>query len=112
MYQSTTNGFGFEKKTAVFVAPGRTSNGVTSYVSARMSGVLVAAAVGAGVAVGRYSGATTLQPDSTAASSAPVTTPRIRMSLDPSRAASGGYGVANFAARTALTAIAESTDPK
>jgi len=58
MNQSSTNEFGFEKKIPVFVTVfGRTSSGVTEYVRGRMSGFATTEAEGAGVGVGRYSGA-------------------------------------------------------
>src|SRR2546426_6255482 len=101
MNQSSTNAFGFEKKIAVLLTvttvPARTWSGSTSYVSGKMSGFAIAVADGAGVGVGRYSGASTLQADSTAASRALVRTRRITTSLVLCRATSGGYGVANFA---------------
>src|SRR3989442_573485 len=116
MNQSRTNAFGFEKKIAVLLTvttvPARTGSGSTSYVSGKMSGLATAVADGAGVGVGRYSGASTLQADSSAASRALVRTRPITTSLVPCRAPLGGYGVANFALNTAFTAIAESTDPK
>src|SRR2546425_1556439 len=111
MNQSSTNAFGFEKKIAVFVVSGRTKSGLTSYVIACTSGLLTTAVPCAGVGVARYSGASTLQPQTTAASRALVRTRRIRSSLVPCRESFGGYGVANFAFKTAFTAIAESTDP-
>src|SRR6184192_54211 len=92
MNQSRTNALGFEKKMAVLLTattvPARTERGSTSYVSGRMSGL--AATVGDGFGVGRYSGASTLHPDRTAASRAPVRTRRIPSSLDPQPAPFGG----------------------
>src|SRR4029077_13386696 len=114
MNQSSTNVFGFEKKIAVFftatVAPG-SSSAFTSYVSGRMSGFTTTVAEGAGVGVGRYSGASTLHAESNSASRAHVSTRRITPSLVRRSKASGGYGVANFAVNTAFTAMAESTEP-
>src|SRR5712691_5906603 len=114
MNQSSTNAFGFEKEIAVLVtapAPVRSSNGLTSYVSGRMSSFATAVAGAPGVGVGRYSGASTLHTDSRAPNSAHVTTRRIRWSLVSYPATPSGYGVANFALRTALTAMADSTAP-
>src|SRR5919198_2342289 len=79
MNQSSTNEFGFENVRTVLVTapvPVRTSSGVTSYVSGRMSGV--AAAVGRGaVGVARYAGASTLQAVTAAVRSALARTRRI-----------------------------------
>src|SRR5438552_16665104 len=87
MNQSRTNVFGFEKKIAVLLiettVPGRAAMGSTSYVSGRMSGLATAVEEATGVGVGRYSGASTLQADRTAARKAPVRTRRIASSLDP-----------------------------
>src|SRR2546423_11624367 len=77
-----------------------------------MSGVATAVAEAPGVGVGRYAGASTLQADSASARRAHATTRDITPRLAPCRRTSGGYGVANFAVRTAFTAIAESTEPK
>src|SRR3981081_1194790 len=83
MNQSRTNAFGFEKKIPVFATVfGRTPSGVTKYVRGKMSGLATAVEDGTGVGVGRYSGASTLQPDRTAARRAPVRTRRIAPSLD------------------------------
>src|SRR5258706_7508777 len=91
MNQSRTNEFGFEKKIPVFaITFGRTSSGVTEYVSGRTSGLTVAVAIGAGVGVGWYAGASTLQPESTAARRAHVRRRRITSSLGSGREASGG----------------------
>jgi hypothetical protein len=73
MNQSRTKVFGFVKKIPVLAtAFGRTSSGVTEYVSGKISGFATTVADGAGVGVGRYSGASTLHADSTAASRAHV----------------------------------------
>src|SRR6266550_3540279 len=94
MNQSRTNELGFEKKMAVLLTattvPGTTASGSTSYVSGRMSGLATALDEGTGVGVGRYSGASTLHPDSTAARRAPVRARRIASSLDPRGLAAGG----------------------
>src|SRR6266568_2679682 len=94
MNQSRTNALGFEKKIAVLLTvttvPARAESGSTSYVSGRMSGLATAVEEATGVGVGRYSGASTLHADSTAARKAPVRTRRIASSLDPRCVASGG----------------------
>ena len=109
MNQSRTKALGFEKKIAVLLTvttvPARTASGSTSYVRGKMSGFATTVAEGAGVGVGRYSGASTLQADSTAASRALVRTRRITTSLDPCRATSGDYGVANFAVNVRPNAL-------
>src|SRR5207237_321367 len=90
--QSRTNAWRIEKKMAVLLTattvPARTERGSTSYMSGRMSGL--AATVGDGFGVGRYSGASTLHAARTAARRAPVRTRRITPRLDPRRETSGG----------------------
>jgi hypothetical protein len=63
---------------------------VTEYVRGRTSGLTVAVAIGAGVGVGWYAGASTLQPHSRAASRAHVGRRRITTSLVSCREASSG----------------------
>jgi hypothetical protein len=78
MNQSRTNALGFVKKIPVFAtAFGRTSSGVTEYVSGRMSAFATAVADGAGVGVGRYTGASTLHAARTAETRAHVRMRRI-----------------------------------
>src|SRR3954470_17624286 len=87
MNQSSTNVFGFEKYTAVFfvvtTTEPATSMGTTSYVSGRMSGFADAVATATGVGVGRYAGASTLQPNSTAETSAYARARRIGVEPSP-----------------------------